>query len=62
MDWDATWLDLAGKNFGISLELRKGALAVREKMENVMRATANGDFEISCVSVLEINGDPSGTV
>ncbi|MDP2266423.1 MAG: DUF302 domain-containing protein [Thiobacillus sp.] len=44
LDWDVTWLDMAGKNVGIPPVLRKGAIAVREKMENVMRAAANGEL------------------
>ena len=44
LDWDVTWLDLAGKSMGITPELRKGALQVREKMDNVMRAAANGEL------------------
>lgn len=44
MDWDITWLDLAGKQAGITPELRRGAQAIRDKMEDVMRAAANGDL------------------
>ncbi len=44
LDWDVTWLDMAGKNMGITPELRKGAMEVRSKMDNVMRAAANGDL------------------
>lgn len=44
MDWDVTWLDLAGKQAGITPELRSGAQAIRDKMEDVMRAAAAGDL------------------
>ncbi len=44
MDWDIAWLDLAGKQAGITPELRRGAQAIRDKMEDVMRAAANGDL------------------
>jgi uncharacterized protein (DUF302 family) len=44
LDWDVTWLDLAGKQMGITPELRQGAIDIRDKMESVMRAGANGDL------------------
>jgi uncharacterized protein (DUF302 family) len=44
LDWDVTWLDMAGKQMGLTPELRKGAQEIREKMENVMRAGANGEL------------------
>lgn len=44
LDWDVTWLDMAGKQMGITPELRKGALEIRDKMEAVMRAGANGEL------------------
>lgn len=44
LDWEITWLDLAGKQGGVTPELRDAALAVREKMDNVMRAGARGDL------------------
>lgn len=44
LDWDVTWLDLAGKQMGITPELRKGAQAIRDKIDGVMRAGANGDL------------------
>lgn len=44
LDWDMTWLDLAGKQMGITPELRQGAIEVRNKMDNVMRAGANGEL------------------
>ena len=44
MDWDVTWIDLAGKQAGITPELREGAKQIREKMEAVMHAGANGEL------------------
>lgn len=44
LDWDITWLDLAGKQAGITPELRQGAMDIRKKMEDVMRAGANGEL------------------
>lgn len=42
LDWDVTWLDQAGKQAGITPELRQGAMAIREKLDSVMRAGADG--------------------
>ncbi|MES2369729.1 MAG: DUF302 domain-containing protein [Pseudomonadota bacterium] len=42
LDWDVTWLDQAGKQAGITPELRKGAMDIREKLDSVMRAGADG--------------------
>ena len=44
MDWDMTWLDLAGQQIGMTPELRQGVLEIRMKMEEVMRASANGEI------------------
>ncbi|OJZ21226.1 MAG: hypothetical protein BGP21_11300 [Thiobacillus sp. 65-29] len=44
LDWDVTWLDMAGKQMGITPELRQGAVEIRDKMDSVMRAGANGDL------------------
>jgi len=44
LDWDVTWLDQAGKQAGITPELRKGAMAIREKLDSVMRAGADGEL------------------
>jgi uncharacterized protein (DUF302 family) len=44
LDWDFTWLDLAGKSMGMTPELRQGVTSIREKMDNMMRAAANGDI------------------
>ncbi len=42
MDWDMTWLDLAGKQIGMTPELRRSFLEIRQKMEDVMRSSASG--------------------
>ena len=44
LDWDVTWLEQAGKQAGITPELRKDAMAIREKLDSVMRAGANGEL------------------
>lgn len=44
LDWDVTWLDMAGKQMGLTPELRKGAVEIRQKMDDVMRAGANGEL------------------
>ncbi len=44
LDWDVTWLDQAGKHAGITPELRQGAIAIREKLDSVMRAGADGEL------------------
>jgi uncharacterized protein (DUF302 family) len=44
LDWDVTWLDIAGKQMGITPELRKGAMDIRDKIDDVMRAGVNGDI------------------
>ena len=44
LDWDLIWLDQAGKQAGITPELREGARVVREKLDSVMRAGANGEL------------------
>jgi uncharacterized protein (DUF302 family) len=44
LDWDVTWLDMAGKQMGITPELRQGARDIRKKMDSVMRAGANGEL------------------
>jgi uncharacterized protein (DUF302 family) len=44
LDWDVTWLDLAGTQSGITPELRKSAMEIREKLDSVMRAGASGEL------------------
>jgi hypothetical protein len=44
LDWDVTGIDLAGKQLNITPELRAGALAIRDKLDSVMRAGANGEL------------------
>jgi uncharacterized protein (DUF302 family) len=44
LDWDVTGIDMAGKQLNITPELRQGALAIRDKLDKVMRAGANGEL------------------
>ena len=44
LDWDSTWLDHAGKSMGITPELRAAAIDIRGKLDEMMRAAANGDL------------------
>jgi uncharacterized protein (DUF302 family) len=44
LDWDVTGINLAGKQLGITPELRQGALAIRDKLLSVMQAGANGEL------------------
>lgn len=44
LDWDVTGIDMAGKLLNITPELRQGALAIRDKLDSVMRAGANGEL------------------
>jgi len=42
LDWDVTGLELAGKQIGMTPELRRSFLEIRQKMEDVMRSSASG--------------------
>jgi uncharacterized protein (DUF302 family) len=44
LDWDFTWLDYAGKSLGLTPEVRQGIADIRVKMDDMMRAAANGDI------------------
>lgn len=44
LDWDMAWLDSINGSMGITPEIAKMAVTIREKMDNVMRAGANGDL------------------
>ncbi|MEW5965910.1 MAG: DUF302 domain-containing protein [Pseudomonadota bacterium] len=44
LDWDITWLEQAGKAAGMTPDLRRDVSRIREKMESVMRAGANGEL------------------
>jgi uncharacterized protein (DUF302 family) len=44
LDWDIAWLDSVNGSMGISPELSKMAVDIRDKMEEIMRAAANGDL------------------
>lgn len=42
LDWDVTGLELAGQQAGMTPELRRSFLEIRQKMEDVMRSGASG--------------------
>lgn len=44
LDWDLAWLDTVNGKMGINPELAKYAKDIREKMDNIMQAAANGDL------------------
>ena len=44
LDWDTAWLDSINGSMGVTPELAKMALEIRNKIDNVMRAGANGDL------------------
>jgi len=44
LDWDVRWLDTSSNPNRISPELRAAAIKVRETIESIMEAGANGDL------------------
>jgi uncharacterized protein (DUF302 family) len=44
LDWDIAWLDQAGIDSGLSPGLRASAREIRNKLDEVMRAAANGEL------------------
>ncbi len=44
LDWDVRWLDTSPNANRISPELRERAISVRERIEIIMEAAANGDL------------------
>lgn len=44
LDWDIAWLDSVNGTMGIHPELAKMARDIRDKMDNIMQAGANGDL------------------
>ena len=44
LDWDTTWLDSVKGRMGTPDVLWKYAVEIRDKMDNIMRAAANGDL------------------
>ena len=44
LEWDVRWLDTSPNPNRISEELRKRAISVRERLEKMMEAAANGDL------------------
>lgn len=44
LDWDMAWLDSVQGSMGINPALSKFAVDIRDKMDNIMQAAANGDL------------------
>jgi uncharacterized protein (DUF302 family) len=44
LDWNTSWLDSISGKMGAPDELMKHAKDIRDKMDNIMRAAANGDL------------------
>ena len=44
LDWDVRWMDTSPNPNKISKELRERAISVRERIEEIMEAAANGDL------------------
>lgn len=44
LDWDMSWLDTINGSMGITPELAKKAKDIRDRLDNVMHAAANGDL------------------
>jgi uncharacterized protein (DUF302 family) len=44
LDWEMAWLDTVNGKMGIDAELSKHAKDIRDKMDNIMQAAANGDL------------------
>lgn len=44
LDWDVRWLDTSPNPNRITPELREGAIRIREALEEIMEAGANGDL------------------
>lgn len=44
LDWDLAWLDTVQGKMGIDADVAKYAKDIREKMDNIMQAAANGDL------------------
>jgi len=44
LDWDTSWLDSISGKMGAPSDLLKQATDIRDKMDNIMKAAANGDL------------------
>jgi len=44
LDWDIAWLDSISGRMGVPSELVRHAKEIRDKMDEIMRAAANGDI------------------
>ena len=44
LDWNTSWLDSVSGRMGAPSDLQKSASDIRDKMDNIMKAAANGDI------------------
>jgi uncharacterized protein (DUF302 family) len=44
LDWDMAWLNTIQGSLGVNPELAKHAIDIRDKMDNIMQAAANGEL------------------
>lgn len=44
LDWDMAWLNSISGSMGVTPEIARMAIDIRDRMDNVMRAGANGDL------------------
>jgi uncharacterized protein (DUF302 family) len=44
LDWNTSWLDSISGKMGTPTELMKYSTDIRDKMDNIMRAAAEGDL------------------
>ncbi|HYP68521.1 MAG TPA: DUF302 domain-containing protein [Thiobacillaceae bacterium] len=44
LDWDIAWLDSVNGSMGVSPDLAKMAIDIRDRMDQIMQAAANGDL------------------
>ncbi len=44
LDWDLAWMDTVNNKMGVDAELSKFAKDIRDKMDNIMQAAANGEL------------------
>lgn len=44
LDWNTSWLDSISGKMGTPTELMKVAVDIRDKMDEIMRAAADGDL------------------
>jgi hypothetical protein len=44
LDWNLDWVKGYEGTMGVTADLAKGAIDIRDKMDEIMRAGANGDL------------------